>query len=124
MPSAAIAFGNLGPFDIALICVAVHLLFHARKLAFVTSDSARRELLEREFFVPPLLLGVAVGASLSVMPVPEPVALWGLVAVAVVAAAVTVAARWSGKRRYPWDLLTLTVFLLTWDAAGELVALL
>jgi hypothetical protein len=60
-----------------------------------------------------------------VLRAPEPVAVWGILTVAAGAglAALVAADRWrAAAKRNPWDLVTVSVFLLTWSVAGDLIA--
>jgi hypothetical protein len=125
MQSSGMSFGNLGPGELGLICAAVLLMFGARSLTLSEHHTVRRVLQERQYFLPPLALGVATAVSLSVLRAPEPVAVWGILTVAAGAglAALVAADRWrAAAKRNPWDLVTVSVFLLTWSVAGDLIA--
>ena len=125
MQSPGMSFGNLGPGEIGLICAAVLLLFGTRSLTLSAGKSVRGILQERQYFLPPLALGIATAVCLSVLRAPAPVVLWGIVAVAAGAglAALVTADHWrAAAKRNPWDLVTVSVFLVTWSVAGDFIA--
>ena len=125
MQSPGMSFGNLGPGEIGLICAAVLLLFGTRSLTLSADKSVRATLQERQYFLPPLALGVATAVCLSVLRAPAPVVMWGIVAVAAGAglAALVTAEHWrAAAKRNPWDLVTVSVFLVTWSVAGDFIA--
>jgi hypothetical protein len=122
-----VSFGNLGLLDVGLICAAVLLSFGTRRSFTLSKPLSAREILrDRHYFLPPLGLGAATGVALSALGTSEIIAMWIIVAVAAGAglAALVAADFWrSAAKRNPWDLVTVSVFLIAWSVASNVVAL-
>ena len=120
MSDSGISFGNLGFLEVALIWVAVLLLFGARNLAVLSARSASpRTIVPREYIFA-VIIGVGCGTVVAALALPENIVIALTMTVGVTGVLLSLGLlRPPFTRRLPWDpgvaAATLISFGLTLD---------
>ena len=121
MSDSGISFGNLGFLEVALVWVAVLLLFGARNLVVLSARSASPRTIVPRAYIFAVIIGVGYGTVVAALALPENIvtALTMTVGVAGVLLSLGLL-RLPFTRRLPWDpgmtAATLISFGLTVDA--------